>query len=187
MCRWLKFPHVFPIAAKAKPNHMHTHTQTDNLTHGKTKGDAAQPQSGPSAGRPTQVLCRLLPLQLQQDSTRDNQPRQRLRRRRLWRRLRLRLELLLLLRTQSCVSSFFFFHRVFLFNPVSSTLLARPFVRRRRHPLLPPLAQVPSRAREIKNSKSQRRKQREQDTESERERERTRMRENECRVRERTL
>lgn len=163
-----------------------THTQTGNLTDGKTKGDAAQPQPGPSAGRPTQVLCRLLPLQLQ-DSTRDNQQRQRLRRRRLWRRLRLRLELLLLPRTQSCVSSFFFFHRVFLFNPVSSTLLARPFVHRRRRPLLPPLAQVPSRAREIKNSKSQRRKQREQKTQRARERERTSMRESECRVRERSL
>lgn len=93
----------------------------------------------------------------------------------------LRLELLLLLpRTQSCVSSFFFFHRVFLFNPVSSTLLARPFVRSR--PLLPPLAQVPSRAREIKNSKSQRRKQRSRQRESKRhttERERARMRERE--------
>lgn len=111
--------------------HTRTHAWTDNLTDGKTKGDAAQPQPGPSAGRPTQVLCRLLPLQLQQDSTRDNQQRQRLR------RLRLRLELLLLLpRTQSCVSSFFFFHRVFLFNPVSSTLLARPFVRSR--PFYPP-------------------------------------------------
>lgn len=115
------FHMFFQLPQNPSQPHTHTHTLTaETLTESqmeKPKGSGPTPEQPDS--RPTQVT----PIALTITTTEGERERER------DYRQSAAAAAATAARTQSCVSSFFFFHHVFLFNPVSSTLLARPFVR----------------------------------------------------------